>query len=118
MSLGQLDEINTKIAALIYQSVPIDDWVEARLVWQMSPDKKNSAFRTQYVFPDGAIDQSRSPDVSINMKLYELLVRHRGVSEEMGMPWWFQITVIVNRSGTFKVDFEYRETYRPEDLTL
>ena len=118
MSLGQLDEINTKIASLIYQSVPFDDWVEARLTWQMSPDTKNSASRTQYTLSDGSIDQSKCLDVGANMKLHDLLVRHRNLSEEMGQPSWFQISVIVSRSGSFKMDLEYRDAYRPEDLTL
>ncbi|HOA51831.1 MAG TPA: hypothetical protein PKI05_06210 [Thermogutta sp.] len=118
MSLDQLDEVSKKIATLIYQSVPIDEWVEANLIWKMSPNKKNSASRTQYLLPDGTVDKSKGLDVTTNMKLYDLLVKHRDLSEEMGQPWWFQITVTVNRSGTFKMDFEYRENYRPEDLAL
>ena len=40
------------------------------------------------------------------------------ITEEMGLPWWFEFRMTVFSDGRFKSAFGYRDSYQPEDLKL
>lgn len=118
MSLLTLDEILTQVAAILYQAFPGQDWKEIHYVVRMSPDTKNAILDSRLL----SDDESSTRRVSLSdMAIYqinELLVEHRRVTESMGQPWWFELKMTVFRDGRFKSEFGYRDSYRPEDLTL
>lgn len=118
MTLLKLDEILTKVVAVLYQAFPGEDWKEVRYLTRISLDAKSAISDSQLLLNDGSGARRKALEVMDGYQINQLLVEHRRVTEAMGQPWWFEIRMTVFPDGRFKSEFGYRDSYRPEDLTL
>lgn len=118
MTLLDLDEILTQVASMLYQGLSGQDWKEIRYVAKLSPDTKSSIYDVQALPNDGSSARKAFPDTMEGYRIIQLLKKHRRITEAMGQPWWFELRMTVFSDGRFKADFGYRDSYRPEDLTL
>jgi hypothetical protein len=38
------------------------------------------------------------------------------LTRDLGLPRWYKMTITVERSGKFSVDFEYKDDYQEDDI--
>jgi Protein of unknown function, DUF600 len=114
--LVQLDNLITDIASEIYRSVPIQEWRSATMYAKYTPDASVSGHDFDYVSQDGAVDQSQAPSNSELIRISKATRHHWQLTQDLGQPRWYKMTVTVERTGQFSVDFEYKDDYQVGDI--
>ena len=65
---------------------------------------------------DGRIDQGFEPVREEERQLDDATFAHWRLTQDLGQPRWDMMTVKVDRSGKYSVDFEYRDDYKEGDI--
>jgi hypothetical protein len=115
-TLEIMDSLQTNIAACAYKSVPLDGWASLKMYAKYATDGGVGGLDFDYFLPDGTLHQGSIPSFESQAELYGLTKKHWQLVQELGQPRWFKMTVTVERSGKFAVDFEYKDRITDEDM--
>lgn len=113
--LLNLDELLTKIATILVTTSPADS-TKAMLAARYTPDGSVSAHDFCYQRCDHSLDDVSLPPAAVRSNLIDLTERHWRLTQDLGQPRWYKMTVTVERSGKFNVDFEYKDDYKVGDI--
>jgi hypothetical protein len=116
VNLASLDEVLTELATTLYATCPLPDWKRLKLYAKYSPDGEVSGHNYDYELDRGVIDRGSAPKATDRIAIRALTLRHWRLAQEMGQPRWFKMTVTVERSGKYSVDFEYKDDYKETDM--
>lgn len=108
-ALSKLDNTVTQIVLALHQSAPNDSWTRQAYRVAMPAD---GSFRSE-VYAYWSNDKRLSdgfPTEPGEAQIGRLAIAHCRQTVETGLPRWYTMTVRVERTGKFTVDFEYLDT--------
>ena len=111
-----LDPIVTDTAVCLAASVDVPTWTRAQLAATFVPNGETSSLKCTLTDADEKVIEGWYPLNDVLDHLYELTKRHWQSTQDLGQPRWYKMTVTVERSGKFSVDFEYKDDYQEGDI--
>ena len=114
--LAKLDTLNTRIALALFEAPPMEDWVKVKAMLAFTPDASVGSQAFHFLLSSGEIDKGSSPRRPAELRVGQLAEEHWRLTQDLGLPRWYKMTVAVERSGKFSVDFEYKDDYKEGDI--
>ena len=114
--LEQIDGLNQEIAKALFESVPMPSWTEVVAVTKSTPDGSALSRTVRFGLLDGTVDRGSSPVRKYERRFSELTEQHWRLTQDLGFPRWFAMTVTVQRSGKCSFEFEYKDDYKEGDI--
>ena len=113
--LQTLDAAQSAIAKAVFLTFERRAWdvVEYRAAFTPTADVWSSAYD---LIHDGGRKESVLPTVAQSGSINSLAHQHWRLTQELGLRRWYKMTVKVQRTGHFNVEFEYRDQYREGDI--
>lgn len=112
-ALEQLDDLQQSIALALFESISIKGWALAKLMARYSPGGVGALdFHTRS--PAGVSREMPADDHLDRLTL--LTMKHWRLAQELGLPRWYMMTVSLQASGKYAIDFEYRDDYQEGDI--
>jgi hypothetical protein len=65
---------------------------------------------------DGRISRVIEPVREAERLLDDATFAHWRTTQQLGLPRWYMMTVKLERSGKYSVDYEYRDDYQEGDI--
>lgn len=115
-AIEQLDAVLTELVTKLFHSVPFQDWKAATVFSKYTPDASVGAHDFDFVLEDGSPGLNVLPPDDALAMVGKLSKRHWRLTQDLGLPRWYKMTVTVERSGKFSVDFEYKDDYKEGDI--
>ncbi len=114
--MTKLDELVTQIALTLHQSAPDERWAGQAYRIAVPEDGSYRAEVYSYWLSDGSLayDVPSEPGES---QIGQLAMNCWRQTVELGLPRWYMMTVSLQASGKYAVDFEYRDDYQEGDIT-
>jgi hypothetical protein len=114
--LKELDSATTKLVEAVFASVPMTNWKNLECRIRVVPD--GSVLRRQVTFflGLGVIDRSSDLLSLPGRDLTTLALDHWKLTQNLGQSRWYMMTIKLERSGKYTVDFEYRDDYKEGDI--
>lgn len=109
-ALSKLDDTVTQIALALHQSAPNDSWTKQAYRVAMPADGSYRSEVYSYWSNDKRLDDG-FPTEPGETQIGQLAMTHWRQTVESGLPRWYTMTVRVERTGKFSVDFQYLDTY-------
>lgn len=88
---------------------------KVRFCYRMTPDGSVMAPDYWFTESDGAVTKDY-PSREIERAVGDAAVHHWRLTQDLGQPRWYMMTVKLDRSGKYSVDFEYRDDYQVGDI--
>jgi hypothetical protein len=87
-----------------------------RFTYRITPDGSVSA--PDYWFgSDGSHAEVKDyPSDAVHDSVSEAARSQWRLTQDLGLPRWYKMTITVERSGKFSVDFEYKDDYKEGDI--
>lgn len=111
-SLQELDRLLSDVAALVYRTVPVQDWQQAILHAKYTPDGSVSGHDFDYVLADGRVDRGSSPSLPEVRQIREITRKHWTLAQ----PRWYAMHLTVSKDGKVQADWEYKDDYQVGDI--
>lgn len=92
------------------------DWVQVKANLAFTPDASVGSQTFHFLRQSGVLDKGSSPSRSAELRIGQLAEQHWRLTQDLGLPRWYKMTVTVERSGKFSVDFEYKDDYKEGDI--
>jgi hypothetical protein len=115
-ALVQLDNVISDLAMTLFREAPTERWERQRLEASYTPDGGVGGHDYWYELDDGKVDRGISPHASARSAIRALTKNHWRLTQDLGQARWYKMTVTVERSGKFSVDFEYKDDYQEGDI--
>lgn len=116
MLILKLDDINTQVAALVYKSVPLNNWVKAVVTARHPHNESTATISFDFHKAENTVERSLGFDDLSIVRLSQLFSEHQQLVQKASQPRWYKMIVIVHRDGKFNVDFEYNDNYQEGDI--
>ncbi|HEY8877479.1 MAG TPA: hypothetical protein VIN03_07950 [Roseateles sp.] len=113
--LKKLDDSVQAIALALHAACENHRAAQIRFSFRITPDASVWAPDYWFTAPDGSVRKD-FPSRDLERQVEEAAVHHWRLTQELGQPRWYMMTVNVERSGKYSVDFEYRDDYREGDI--
>lgn len=117
MDLQGLDQATTQVALAVHSSVPDIDWREAIYTVLIAPHGKAIHLEFAFVLSNGELTRRIMPKSEGMYSVQEAAHAHWQLTQDLGQPRWFAMTVRVSRTGKFSTELEYNENYQDADLS-
>lgn len=114
-TLVKLDELVTQIALALHGSAPDPRWARQAYRIAVPEDGSYRAEVYSYWSSDGSVSYDFHT-ASGESRIGQLAMTHWRRTIELGFPRWYTMTVRVERTGKFTVNFEYLEEYPEEGI--
>ena len=115
-TLEALDPLLQDIAAGLAMSVDGLDWSSARLSTRVAPVSEITSQECTLHLVNEDVAESWYPENNFLDHLRKQALSHWRSTQDLGQPRWYKMTVTVERSGKFSVDFEYKDDYQEGDI--
>ena len=114
MTMAQLDEATPSVAQALVEAFQGTPWTGLRYSarWTPSGDVGADGFWVR----NGSAETKAMPDLAASLKVSDASKRHWELTRRLGQPPWYQMTVIVERDGRFRVGFDDRKDYREGEI--
>ncbi|MDR7332983.1 hypothetical protein [Roseateles asaccharophilus] len=108
--MTKLDELVTQIALTLHRSAPNERW--ARQAYRIAAPEDGSYRAEVYScwLSDGSLAYD-FPSEPCESQIGQLAMNHWRQTVELGLPRWYTMTVRVERTGKFTLNFEYLDEY-------
>lgn len=114
--LQKLDQTTTAVVQHAYRAVPSIEWSQVRVRTRIAPLGNVSSIQFTFHLADGRVDKGIEPIREEERLLDDATLAHWRLTQELGQPRWYMMTVNLERSGKYSVDFEYRDDYQEGDI--
>jgi hypothetical protein len=116
-TLQNLDDATSELAGCVFSCPPDAELGSGRISFRkIVLDASLQSTKFRFHLDDGRLDKGSSPSHRIEARLDDLALRHWKSVQDLDQPRWYTMTVNVERSGKYSVDFEYRDNYRDGDI--
>jgi hypothetical protein len=115
MTLAQLDNALQRVAAALAAAFADSGWEQLRYVSRWNPAGDVGAddfWRVQ----GGQPTQDFPASTEAFLAVQEAALAHWRLTQQLGQPRWFQMTLQLDRQGRYSADFDYRESYEAGDV--
>lgn len=92
------------------------DWQEVVIRTRIAPLGNVSSLQFTFRLADGRIGTGIEPVREAERLLDDATFAHWRLTQDLGLPRWYMMTVRLERSGQYSVDFEYRDDYQEGDI--
>lgn len=113
--LNKLDESVQGVALALHAACEASGAVKVRFCFRITPDASVWAPDYWFTAADGTVKKA-FPRRDLEGPIEDGAVRHWRLTQELGQPRWYMMTVNLERSGKYSVDFEYRDDYQEGDI--
>ncbi len=114
--LHNMDPSTTELAKALYAALEERQSLSVRFVFRVTPDGSVSA-PDYWFFAEAAAEGEKDyPSDRVHDRVTDAAMAHWRLTQVLGQPRWYKMTAIVERTGRFNVDFEYRDDYREGDI--
>ncbi len=114
--LLELDAIVTELAQALFTGAPMSDWRQLRHYAKYTPDGSVSGHDYDFLLDSGVLDKRSAPSRQREHEIDALTRMHWRRTQDLGLPRWYKMTITVERSGKFSVDFEYKDDYKEGEI--
>jgi len=114
--LVELDQATATVVRCAHAAVPPIDWQEVTVRTRIAPLGNVSNMQFTFRLADGRISKGIEPVREAERLLDDATFAHWRTTAQLGLPRWYMMTVKLERSGKYSVDFEYRDTYQEGDI--
>lgn len=115
--IEKIDSAVQRVALHVFGAVPEIAWTRVVARIRMAPSGKATNYQLTALMTDGRGDEGFRT-VSAEMdRLSDAVDDHWHLTQDLGQPRWYMMTVTVERSGKYAVDFEYRDDYQEGDIS-
>lgn len=113
IALETLDGLQKSIALAFFESISAKEWQLAKMMARYSPSGVGALdFRTE-----SAAGNSRQMPLDDHLdKLTVLTMEHWRTTQALGLPLWYMMTISLQPTGKYAIDFEYRDDYQEGDI--
>jgi hypothetical protein len=113
--LNKIDESLQTVVGALHAACEADGAAGVRFCFRVTPDA--SVWAPDYWFraADGAVRKD-FPAREFEQRVEAEAIRHWRLTQELGQPRWYMMTVNLERGGKYSVDFEYRDDYQEGDI--
>lgn len=115
-AITDLDQATAEVAKQAYLSVPFNDWLSVTCTARVAPHGGAKRIALAIRRSDGSVDKGATPVPEAEEHLDDALSEHWELARAIGPTPWFQMRLVVERSGKYAVDFTYLENYQEGDL--
>jgi hypothetical protein len=116
MDFQALDQATVNVAQAVHSSAPVQDWQEAIISVVIPPHGQSMRLQYAYVLPGEKVERGLLPDPEGDQALQEAARAHWQLTQDLGQPRWFAMTVRVSRAGKFSTELEYNDNYQEGDM--
>lgn len=113
--LNKLDESVQAIAGALFAVCESSGAAKVRFCFRVTPDASVLAPDYWFTSPEGAVRKD-FPKRELESLVEDAALRHWRLAQDFGQPRWYMMTVNLERSGKYSVDFEYRDDYKEGDI--
>jgi hypothetical protein len=114
---NELDSKVTEICRGLFAAAPTGRaWQQIGVVVKYTPDGSVSGHDFRLDLIDGSNDDTFLPQSAQRAVIYSATREHWRLTQDLGLPRWYKMTVTVERTGKFSVDFEYEDDYKEGDI--
>lgn len=115
MSLQAFDEAATGVAKQLHAALVSYGAEKVRFCYRVTPD--GSVMAPDYWFtPSGGAEVKDYPPNAAHRLVSDGAEAHWRLTQDLGLPRWYMMTVKLERSGKYSVDYEYRDDYQEGDI--
>jgi hypothetical protein len=115
-ALKELDKVIAALGTELYSCAPIGNWVRQKLIATYTPSADVGGHDYIYELDNFKIEEGLSPGAQQRQIIRALTRQHWQSTQDLGQPRWYKMTVTVERTGKFSVDFEYKDDYHEGDI--
>lgn len=115
-SLLQLDQATTDVVQHAWRAVPPIDWQQVTVRARIAPLGNVASLDFSFRLADGSMGKGIEPVRDEESRLDDAAYAHWRLSQDLGQPRWYMMTVTLERSGRYAVDFEYCDDYKEGDI--
>ena len=114
MTLVELDEALTAVAGKVARAFD-EPWqcVRYEVRWNPAGDTSGDDY---WLASFAGTEVKKYPDVQAAVEVSDASHHHWKLTQDLGQPRWYKMIVTVERSGKFRVDFEYKDDYKEGDI--
>jgi hypothetical protein len=116
MNLAAIDQVTTRVAQAVYACAPNIDWREVISTVVIPPHGQSMQLDWAFVLTSGLMERGLEPTAIGYESLQEAARAHWQLTQDLGQPRWFAMTVRVSRSGKFSTELEYNDNYQEGDM--
>jgi hypothetical protein len=116
-AIKKLDPLNSQITEHVYSCAPMANWVTTKATLAFVPDGSVGSRTFHFVLVNGTVDKGSSPIRTHELAIAKLAEEHWKMTQAIGQPRWYKMTVTVERAGRSKVEFEYKDNYKEGDIS-
>lgn len=113
-SLQQLDKATSDVAAALFAAFADTGWSSLRYAARWTPAGDVGA--DDFWRVDNGKEVQTLPELSASLRVSDAAKRHWQLTQDLGQPRWYRMTVIVGRDGRFSADFDYQDQYSTGDI--
>jgi hypothetical protein len=114
MSLSQLDDALQKVVHGLALAFVDRHWTQIRYASRWTPAGDVGA--DDFWLTDDRGTEKTWSTVEQERTVSAAAFDHWRLTQELGQPRWYMMTVKLDRSGKYSVDFEYKDDYREGDI--
>lgn len=114
--LVELDRATAAVVRHVHAAVPPIDWQEVVVRTRIAPLGNVSSIQFSFLLVDGRVSKGIEPVRAAERLFEDATFAHWRTAQDFGLPRWYMMTVNLERSGKYSVDFEYRDDYQEGDI--
>ena len=115
-NLLDLDQATTAVVQQAWRAVPSIDWQRVMARIRIAPLGNVSSIDFSFQMADGRTGTGIEPVLEEERRLDDAAYAHWRLTQDLGQPRWYMMTVQLDRSGRYSVEFEYRDYYKEGDI--
>jgi hypothetical protein len=115
MTLLQADAATQTVVRTLVTAYEQEDWERIRYLSRWTP--AGDVGSDDFWISCAGVETKRSPkDLTQYLSVSRASKQHWDITQALGLPRWYKMTVTVERSGKFSVEFEYKDDYKEGDI--
>jgi hypothetical protein len=115
VSLTTLDEATTDVVRAVVAAFENTPWSRICYAARWTPAGDVGA-DDYWLSDDIGTTTKVLPDLMPSVGVSNASKRHWRMTQDLGQARWYKMTVTVERSGKFSIDFEYKDDYQEGDI--
>ena len=114
MSINSLDAATTGVVHALIEAFRGVPWKSLRCASRWTP--RGDVGAADFWLSNGGEEVKTMPALAATLAVSNAAKQHWQLTQTLGQPRWYKMTVKVEHTGRFNVDFEYRDHYREGDI--
>lgn len=113
-SLQQLDKATSDVAQALFSAFADQTWSSLRYAARWTPAGDIGA--DDFWLVNSGKELQTLPELAASLRVSDAARRHWQLTQDLGQPRWYRMTVTVERDGRFSADFDYQDRYTTGDI--